>query len=44
MAVVVDIINVRDLSIHMCYGNQPNKSKLVLYKPLLHYNNHLKQL
>ena len=28
----------------MYHGNQPNKSKLVLCKPLIHCNSHLKQL
>ena len=44
LAAVVDIISGRDVSIHTRHGNLPNKSKLVLYKPLLHCNNHLKQL
>ena len=44
MAAVFGIASGRDVSIHTRCGNYPNKSKLVLYKPLLHYNNHLKQL
>ena len=40
MAAVVDIVSEHDVSIHTHYGNQPNKSKLALYKPLLHYENH----
>ena len=44
IAAVVDIVSGRDVSIHMCRENQPNKSKLVLYEPLLHCNSHLKQL
>ena len=44
MAVVVDIVSGHDVSIHTCCGNQPNKSKPALYMPLLHYNNHFKQL
>ena len=41
MAAVVGIINGHGLSIHMHHGNQLNKDKLALYKPLLHCNNHL---
>ena len=41
MAAVVGIVNVRGLSIHTRHGNNPNKSKLVLYKPLIHCNSHL---
>ena len=44
MAAVVDIVSGHDVSIRTCRGNQPNKSKLVLYKSLFHYNNHFKQL
>ena len=44
MAAAVGIISAHDISIHTCSGNYPNKSKLVLYKPLLHCNSHLKQL
>ena len=51
MAAVVDIVSGRDASIrgrdasiHVRHGNYPNKSNLALYKPLLHYNNCLKQL
>ena len=44
MAVVVDIASGRDVSIDTHRGNQTNKSKLALYKPLLHYSNHFKQL
>ena len=28
----------------MCHRNQPNKSNLEMYKPLLYYKSHLKQL
>ena len=44
VAVVIDIVSRRDISIDMCCGNQPNISNPTLYKPLLHCNNHLKQL
>ena len=44
MAVIVDIVSGCDVSIHTHHGNWPSKGKLVLYKPLLHCNNHLKQL
>ena len=44
MATVVGIGSGRDVSIYMRHGNKPNKSKLALYKPLLHCNSHLKQL
>ena len=44
MAAVVDIVSECDIRIHMLCGNLPNKSKLALYKLLLHCNNHLKQL
>ena len=33
---VVDIISRRGLSIDVCHTNQPNKSKLALYKLLIH--------
>ena len=35
MAAVVGIISRRSLSIKACDRNQPSKSKLVLYNPLL---------
>ena len=44
MATEVDINSGHDVSIYTCCGNYPNKSKLVLYKLLLHCNYHLKQL
>ena len=44
MAAVVSIISGRAIIIYVCHGNQSNKGKLALYKPLLHYNSHLKQL
>ena len=44
MATVVGIFSGRNISIHMHCENYPNKSKLALYKPLLHCNNNLKHL
>ena len=44
MATIVDIVSRRDLIIEVRHRNQPNKSKLALYKPLLHFYSHLKQL
>ena len=41
-AAVVGIVSRRGLTIKARCRNQPNKSKLALYKPLLHYS-HLKQ-
>ena len=35
MAAVVGIISRHGLTIETCCKNQPNKNKLVLYKPLL---------
>ena len=43
MAAIVDIISRRGLRIGARRRNQPNKSKLVLYKPLLCLYSHLKQ-
>ena len=43
MAAVVDIVSRRGLRIGAHHRNQPNKSKLVLYKPLLRLYSHLKQ-
>ena len=37
MAAVVGIVSERDVSIHTRRENQPNKSKLALYKLLLHF-------
>ena len=34
MAAVVGIVSRRGLTIEACHKNQPNKSKLALYKPL----------
>ena len=44
MAAVVGIVSRHGLSIHMHHGKKPNKSKLALYKLLLHSNSRLKQL
>ena len=44
MTVVVDIFSGCGISIYTRHGNYPNKSKLALHKPLLYYNNQLKQL
>ena len=44
MAAEVDIDSGRDVSIYMCCGNYPDKSKLALYNPLLRCNKHFKQL
>ena len=43
MAAIVDIVSRRGLRIKAFRRNQPNKSKLALYKPLLHLCSHLKQ-
>ena len=43
MAAIVDIVSRRDLRIEAHHRNQPNKSKLVLHKPLLRIYSHLKQ-
>ena len=43
MAAIVDIVSRRGLRIEARRRNQPNKSKLVPYKPLLHLYSHLKQ-
>ena len=42
MVAVVNIVSRHGLSIHACCTNQPNKSKLALYKPLIHIYSHLK--
>ena len=44
MATIIGNISGQDVSMHIRRKNQPNKSKLVLYKPLIHCNNNLKQL
>ena len=43
MAAIVGIVSRRGLRIEALRRNQPNKSKLVLYKPLLRSYSHLKQ-
>ena len=43
MAAIVGIVSRRGLRIEARHKNQPNKSKLVLYKPLLRLYSHLKQ-
>ena len=40
MAILVGIVNGRDPGINKLHGNQPNKSKVTLYKALIHYNIH----
>ena len=44
MAAVVGIVSRHGLRIEAHRRNQPNKSKLTLYKPLLRLYSHLKQL
>ena len=44
MAAIVGIVSRCGLRIEARRRNQPNKSKLVLYKPLLRLYSHLKQL
>ena len=44
MAAVVGIISRHGLTIIAHHRSQPNESKLALYKPLLHFYSHLKQL
>ena len=43
MAAIVGIVSRRGLRIEVHHKNQPNKSKLLLYKPLLCLYSHLKQ-
>ena len=43
MAAIVDIVSGRGLRIEARRRNQPNKSKLALYKPLLRLYSYLKQ-
>ena len=40
MVTVVGIVDGCGLGIDMCHGNQSNKSKLMLYKLLIHCNSH----
>ena len=44
MAAIVSIDSRHGLRIEALHRNQPNKSKLALYKPLLYFYSHLKQL
>ena len=44
MVAVVSIVNRCGLSVDVHHRNQPNKSTLVLYKPLIYFNSHLEQL
>ena len=44
MVAIVGIISRCNLRNEVRCRNQPNKSKLALYKPLLHFYSHLKQL
>ena len=44
MAVIVGIVSMHGLKNEVRHTNQPNKSKLALYKHLLHFYSHLKQL
>ena len=43
MAAIVGFVTRRGLRIEVHRRNQPNKSKLALYKPLLRLYSHLKQ-
>ena len=44
MAAIVGIISIRGFRIEACCRNQPNKTELTLYKPLLYFYSHLEQL
>ena len=44
MAAIIGIVSSHGLRFEACCRNQPNKSKLAVYKPLLHFYSHLKQL
>ena len=41
---VVSIVSTHGLSIDAHRGTQPNRCKLALYKPSIHFNSSLKQL
>ena len=41
---MLSIVSRHGLTIEALHRKQPNKSELALYKPLLHFYNHLKQL
>ena len=44
MTAIISIVSRRDLRNEVHHRKQPNKSKLALYKPLLYFYSHLKQL
>ena len=44
MVAKVGIVSRHGLTIEVHHRHQPNKSKLTLCKPLLHFYSHLKQL
>ena len=44
MTGIVDVVSRCGLAIEARCRKQPNKTKLTLYKPLLHFYNHVKQL
>ena len=44
MVAIFSILSRHDFEIKVCHRNQLNKSKLALYKPLLHFYSHLIQL
>ena len=44
MAAVVGIVSMGGLTFATSHRNQPDKSKLTLFKPLLHFYSNLKQL
>ena len=41
---VATLVGVVGLSINACHGNQPNKSKLALFKPSMHFKQSFKVL
>ena len=44
MAAIASIVSRRGLTIEACHTNQSRYSKLALYKPLIYFYSHLKQL
>ena len=44
MAAIVGTVSSRDLSIDAHHRNQHNRSELVMYSPLLHFNSSLERL
>ena len=44
VAAIVGIVSTHGLSTDACHGKQPNKYKLELYKPPVHFNSSLKWL